>query len=115
MKDLIERLEKLPGADRETDWKIADLFAIPEPWPESSIWPPFQANSRFEKSIPAFTGSIDAAVALAEELLPDWSYSVGRGFAKMGHPTSPRMDVQWRAFNGATALVICVLFAKEQS
>ncbi len=72
-RELLERVKAAHGPDRELDWRIAEHFAIPETWKHSSLWPPFMEGSKFDLSIPVFTGSIDAACAFAEKLLPgEW-------------------------------------------
>ena len=77
--DLIWRVEKATGPDRDVDWRIAMAFHIPEPWQHTAPWPPFAPKSKFEKSIPVFTGSIDAALALVERCLPGSGYVIGMG------------------------------------
>jgi len=69
--DLVARLEKLTGPDRDADWRIEKLLVRPEEFPDIEIWPTFQQDSKFERSIPAYTASLDAVVALVERKLPD--------------------------------------------
>ena len=63
-RDLIERLEKLEGPDRAVDHAI---HAITNP--------PLRDGLRFG-SVPAYSASLDAAVALVERALPGCGYSV---------------------------------------
>jgi hypothetical protein len=70
IEGLIERVRAATGPDRETDWRIAQAFDLPEPWPESALWPPFAPSSKFDKAIPHCTASIDAALALVDRVLP---------------------------------------------
>ncbi|MDR6900002.1 hypothetical protein [Rhizobium miluonense] len=72
LEELIAELEKAAGPSRDFDWRIAQITNLPEVWPETAFWPPFMAGSKFDKAIPLFTASIDAAVALVERMLPDW-------------------------------------------
>ncbi|MFI8682050.1 hypothetical protein ACIGFJ_06755 [Brevundimonas diminuta] len=66
---LIARLEAAEAGSRELDWRIAEAFDIPEPWKVAvRIWPPFMERSKFDQAIPAFTTSLDAALALAERI-----------------------------------------------
>ena len=60
---LADRVEKLTGPDRETDWRIQEALGIGK-WPAIDIWPPFMKGSKVDKSIPAYTASIDAAMTL---------------------------------------------------
>lgn len=87
LQSLADKLEGLSGADRETDWHIADAFQLPEPWPHSTLWPPFVEGSRFDKRIPTYTASLDATVALVEQVLPGWAWAV--------MSASPNEDKPW--------------------
>lgn len=113
MRDLIERLEKASGPDRELDWRIAEKFDIPERWPTSALWPPFMPKSKYDKSIPSFTASIDAAVALVERVLPGWNWWLGG----IGRAAVDRKDPHSRfeAINASPAIALCLalLRAKE--
>lgn len=87
MRDLIERLEKATGPDRELDEAIW-LAAIPgatrknlmEEFPaEKPLWEYYDPEQRayFRAGlIPAYTASTDAAVALVERCLPGWMWRV---------------------------------------
>jgi hypothetical protein len=79
---LIDRLSKLEGPDREVDAEIAiHLLGYTrvnrmEKWPEAQpIWDfyegdPLNSNGAL---IQPFTASVDAAIALAERVLPGYS------------------------------------------
>jgi len=67
---LIERVEKLTGPSRDADYRIEKELVRPCEFPASGLWPPFMVGSKFERSIPAYTASLDAAVALVERVLP---------------------------------------------
>ncbi len=71
LPDLIERLTKAEGPSRELDWRIAEQFNIPEEWRVLPMWPPFMKGSKFDKAIPSFTASIDAAIAFKDSVLPE--------------------------------------------
>lgn len=64
MRELIERLEKATGPDRELDEAI-----------HAATNKPLRAGLRWG-NIPNYTASIDAAVALTERVLPDVGWSV---------------------------------------
>ena len=67
---LIERLEKAEGGSRELDWRIADLTGHPSfERKDEGLWPPFAERSRSDSAIPAYTTSLDAALALASPVL----------------------------------------------
>lgn len=63
MIDLIERIEAAGGPDRDLDWRIQKALGIGD-WPDIDMWPPFMPGSKFEKAIPAYTASLDAAMTL---------------------------------------------------
>ena len=67
---LIERLEAVGEGSRELDWRIADLTGHPSfERKVEGLWPPFAERSRSDSAIPAYTTSLDAALALAERVL----------------------------------------------
>ncbi|CAM5420968.1 hypothetical protein ATER59S_02395 [Aquamicrobium terrae] len=72
LSTLIERVEALTGPSRDADYRIEKAIVRPGEFPASEIWPPFMVGSKFDRSIPAYTASIDAAVALVERVLPGW-------------------------------------------
>ena len=76
LEELIAELEKVAGPSRDFDWSIAQITNLPEVWPETASWPPFMAGSKFDKAIPLFTASLDAAVALVERVLPGAKYEI---------------------------------------
>ncbi|URQ76207.1 MAG: hypothetical protein NBV76_05450 [Candidatus Ochrobactrum gambitense] len=63
---LITRLSKLDAPDREVDALIGKHFF------------PDEAKSFFDFNAPTYTASVDAAIALAERVLPELSPQVGR-------------------------------------
>lgn len=120
MRELIAKLEAATGPDRELDWRIAEKFDIPDRWPASTQWPPFSPKSKYDKSIPTLTASIDAAVALAERVLPDagWAVAVNRIDRRyVGRIWSGEID-DGKANAGSTpalALCIAILRAAEEN
>lgn len=114
--NLIERLEKAIGPDRELDWRIAEKFDIPERWPTSALWPPFMPKSKYDKSIPAYSASIDAAVALVERVLPGWTWTLDSGSSTATlweQDSAPEHLHQVRGATPSLALCLAILRAKE--
>ena len=118
---LIDRLSKLEGPDREVDAAIW-MHLIEKPG----------INDKIDRDMvgryPSYTASIDAAIALAEIVLPGWKWRVGRtelfpnGWAYV-HKYDPsncdRTDeaacADGKAATPAIALLIALLRAKEAS
>jgi hypothetical protein len=81
-----------------------------------------QLYSAFSDKLPAYTASLDAAVALCERVLPGWSgdIDIGKPIAdsgKVGARLFPPGD-GWQNYSGvgptpAIALLIAILTAKE--
>ncbi len=112
LPDLIDRLTMSEGPSRELDWRIAEQFNIPEEWRVLPMWPPFMKGSKFEKEIPAFTASIDAAIALKDRVLPDHSWSLNSsGAANVRHPKLWEKMLTPEQNTPAIALVIATLKA----
>jgi hypothetical protein len=75
--DLKRRIEEAKGPDRDLDAALECAF---EAWGR----------------IPAFTGSIDAALALVERVLPGWGYTIEAAMPGLGvsvHLWPPRPTV----------------------
>jgi len=93
LEELLERIRAAKGADREIDGDIAAAFEIaPSHLPRvtdvgrSWLWADFVPPDDWETwEAPAFTASIDAALALVERVLPGWRL------------TLRQMSSQWRA------------------
>ena len=136
--NLITRLSKLDAPDRGMDAEIevavrrieaARSGLAEEYWanwqasPDGTVYDP---HTRYSSN--PFTASVDAAIALAERVLPGWKWRVGRtelfpnGWAYV-HKYDPsncdRKDeaacADGRAANPAIALLIALLRAKEAS
>ncbi len=70
MTDLIARLEAAEAGSRELDWLIADATDHPSFARKiEGFWPPFGERSRADKDVPAYSTSLDAALALASRVL----------------------------------------------
>ncbi len=118
---LITRLSKLDAPDREVDALIGKhLF-------------PDEAKSFFDFNAPAYTASVDAAIALAERVLPGWGWELASNTSHIKNCLNPEYGnpvgkhPHWAAVanqssrkfvDGATpaiALLIALLRAKEAS
>ncbi|MGX5719875.1 hypothetical protein [Shinella zoogloeoides] len=128
LSSLIARLEKAEGPDRELDRDIAltvDGFVYEKrgkdakPWfYHSTIGGRRQLISPYNSErLPAYTSSIDAAVSLAERVLPGRSVMMGwrqssetKPWARVGHWTDPDAT----GATPAIALVLATLRALDQ-
>ncbi|GLU26675.1 hypothetical protein [Brucella sp. NBRC 12950] len=130
---LIVRLSKLDGPDREVDAELEALFiggrvhyndpankeAVIER-PIDGLW--IRGIYPYRK-IARYTASVDAAIALAERVLPGWTIArLGQDDNKQwnaelrqGHLTAYDRVTLGGAPNGAIALCIAILRAKEAS
>lgn len=135
---LIDRLSKLDGPDREVDALIeceaCDEYSFGHRLGKNkgSVIAYFNRSNgdigHGTYKAPAYTASVDAAIALAERVLPGWNWRVGRtelypnGWSYV-HKYDPsncdRTDeaacADGKAANPAIALCIALLRAKEAS
>lgn len=136
MTDLITRLSKLDAPDREVDAEIMSLFyvrgkrhigaymendfGVDEPV-DSDVWIDPKTDRWVSTSAHCFTASVDAAIALAERVLPE---SVARRLivfnsspAKAGFDGTPERGklFYFEAATPAIAACIALLRAKEAS
>jgi hypothetical protein len=81
---LIDRLSKLDWPDREVDAQIYILFNIPAEragridYAHGMVgWWPKDGPYVSAVTVPAYTASVDASIALARRLYPDAMYRVG--------------------------------------
>ncbi|MDP9590634.1 UNVERIFIED_ORG: hypothetical protein J2W19_003198 [Shinella zoogloeoides] len=116
LSSLIARLEKAEGPDRELDARICWALCL-EPWAgtEEILLSHFSAGSRIDRETPAFTSSIDAAVSLAERVLPGHQVNVTRFTSTMARAS---IGNRWLAAENhktpALALVLATLRALDQ-
>lgn len=117
--ELVARLEVATEGSREIDAWIADIF---DPAPDqhdgfSGRWP-FAPGSEFDAQVPPVTTSLDAALALAERVLPEgWGYRLTRtergghhaATLHWSHPVNREAYAEARA--AALALCIAILRA----
>ena len=130
--ELIERVEKLTGPDREVDCEIAwatgwDIEATNYSGTWRRAFPSWRGvGERTHRAadnwgVPPFTASLDAAVALVERVLPAWSWECrasgtgDKGQATVWNPIkAPGHNDEQLAYNcpsPAIALVLATLRA----
>lgn len=145
MTDLITRLSKLDAPDREVDALIVaelepHIFDAPGFTPIRPI-PSFRIGSegntiRFEGGgimclsyFPRYTASVDAAIALAERVLPGWTFEhIGQDYIRASGLDNDVMPMGWtveisdgsqtvqgQAPTFPLAICIALLRAKEAS
>ena len=103
--DIIARLEKAEGPDREID----GFIALVEGWTfekmegdRSPYWRKPGVTDYFMRSdLPRYTASIDAAIALVERILPDPAILLGYGQDALTKPWA-RISVSCGSSHGAT-------------
>lgn len=120
MRDLIERLEKAKGADRELDFAIASACGFDvrlegsNRTDQSKIFNAYDCNNKRISS--KFTSSIDAAVALVERALPGWTWTLDSASSTATLWKDDEASEATHQVPGATpaiALCIALLRAKE--
>lgn len=112
MRDLIERLEKADGPDRELDAKLARHLA----GDPVDHWFRLFGDWFTDRTIPSYTSSIDAAVALVERVLPGAEWEVTNTGRRPGATViSYERRVREGAYASTPAIAICIalLRAKE--
>lgn len=128
--ELIARLEALTGPDREVDARIncallAPVKAYVEQSPFNGEWCIYDGEYggrprlfQFPRDLQnirlaSITGSLDAAVALCERVLPGWRYIICPIFAEVKHPEKMMLDRYGHGANPAIALLIATLKALD--
>ncbi|SOC45718.1 hypothetical protein SAMN05892877_117107 [Rhizobium subbaraonis] len=90
LDELIERLEKAEGPDRELDSRIwletspGVTRSVQHVVSATGAWPPYDIDETRDETgrlitVPSFTASLDAAVELAERVLPGCRWGVTQG------------------------------------
>lgn len=129
--DLITRISKLEGPNRRLDHEMHILFFVPDNKKDTVEWNHFGSYSWWPShdhvkidKVPAYTASVDAAISLAERVLPGWNgdLDIGKPLADSGKMgcriwthESKYHNYVGEGFNPATALLIAILRAKEAS
>ena len=102
--ELVARLEGASEGSRELDAEIDVVFPSPGT-PPNYEWP--------RELVPAYSTSLDAALALASRVLPGWDFIVGR--TNGGLTIHAQVGPGEMQFGNTPALALCiaVLRAKE--
>lgn len=119
-QDLIERVRKAPGPDRELDRDIhAEMYGWEKIWNEGLEFFQLWKDGKWIAlgSIPAYTGSTDADLALVETVLPGWHWNIGHDANGELHATI------WHGVNefdeyaptAPLAIILAVLTALQSS
>lgn len=117
MTDLITRLSKLDAPDREVDGEIWRYLMSGEP------------RAVLHGPIPKLTASVDAVIALAERVLPGWTFEhIGQDYIRASGLDNDVMPMGWtveisdgsqtiqgQAPTFPIAICIALLRAKEAS
>ena len=124
--DLITSLSKLAAPDREVDAQIYILFNIPAEragridYSNGMVgWWPKDGPYVSAVTVPAYTASVDAAIALAERLFPGTEYEVTKLYNIVRGTIE--MNGEYGGFHGEhvnslpIAICIALLRAKEAS
>ncbi|MFS2326645.1 hypothetical protein U2P60_14715 [Brucella sp. H1_1004] len=123
---LIDRLSKLDGPDREVDAQIYILFNIPTEragridYANGMVgWWPKDGPYVSAVTVPAYTASVDAAIALAARLFPGTEYEFTNLYNIVR--VTIEMNGEFGGFHGEhvnslpIAICIALLRAKEAS
>lgn len=130
MSDLLERLEKATGPDRELDIAIAQLLPI-DGWKVDDDGTAFAFGDMGDGegwfpvgTCPPVTSSIDDALALARRVLPGWTVGgLHQGDNKLwtaelreGHATSyNRVVIEPRSGGTTLPLAVCISVLKASA
>jgi len=128
MDELIERVEKFEGADRELDGMVAAAMLQPQrngwkPWACPGGYVLTETGDKPRPGMgqfipaPSYTTSLDAVIALIEEKLPGWACKMERNSAGLswGAVWNRHSDKSAEATSPARALLAAFLRAhKEQ-
>lgn len=109
MQDLIARLEAAEVGSRELDWDVSEALGV---WRTETIM----------RATAPWTTSLDAALALAERVLPDYWWLVRSNeddtgfFANLGvNGTNPNMGAQcFPVFAASAPLALCIAILRAK-
>jgi hypothetical protein len=117
MTDLIARLEAAEAGARELDWLIADATDHPSFARKiDGFWPPFGERSRADKDVPAYSTSLDAALALASRVFPGFGLGMvqGSGERAKANVTPANADHGFTATASTPALALCAAILRAK-
>lgn len=100
--ELIERVEEGEGADRAID---GDIFVALGPDHATKLL------RHFAREAPAYTTSLDAVLALIEEKLPGWHWSVSQQVGGYFRGNLWNHDLKWEVYKLATSPARAMLAA----
>jgi len=110
IEELISRLEKAKGPDRELDGEIHIACGLAGD--SAHTWGPYLRRKMVR---PAYTSSIDAALRLKDKILPGWFWRVGHGSVQPGwahlnrvHPDHCDPEDVSTGWAASPALALCV-------
>jgi hypothetical protein len=106
MRDLIKRLEGATGPDRELDLAVCQVCGIFYSYADTPTGPK-------HISCPAYTASLDAALALVGEKLPDAAWSVGnRAFGGQAYLMLKPAAAMFDGIGSSPALAVLIALLK---
>lgn len=129
LSDIIEMLEKAEAGSRELDcWigYIADLQEDDMSWRDKidrygidhAVMSAESRRNIWSTVLPRYTTSVDAAISLAEKVLPGWLWVLKQGFEASAMVWSVEIDrdqcPEEYAATPALALTLAILKAKAQ-
>ncbi len=116
LADLISRLEKAKGPDRDLDGEIHVACGLAGDG--AHTWGPYL---RRKMARPDYTASIDAALYLKDEVLPGWYWRVGHGSVEPGwahlnrvHPDHCLKTDEAHGLGSTPALALCVAILRAK-
>lgn len=115
---LITRLSKLDAPDREVDAEIYIRFNIPAEragridYSNGMVgWWPKDGPYVSAVTVPAYTASVDAAIALTDRVLPGWKWYAGN-WNDHAAVLSPDRNSDQRAVAATPAIALCIAVLK---
>lgn len=111
LSELIERVRAATGPDRELDAAVLKHFGFHSwigrmSYHDAPLWIDFGSSE--------ITASIDAAIALAERVLPGRALVVrNSGYAELQHPRNRRFDSFAHGHTPAIAITLATLLALQ--
>lgn len=97
---LIDRLSKLDGPDREVDGEIWRYLLDGSPRPI------------LHGPVPKLTASVDAAIALAERVLPDHDFIIGK--TNGGLTIHAQVGPNGMEFGATPAIALCIALLRAK-